>query len=891
VAISAELQSELGLEHPLIDALAAFPGPGRKVLIIDALDAARGGPAEAVFASLIEEARARLEDWTIVASIRTFDLRNGRRYRNAMAGSPPDGTYAETGLANVRHFLVPRLTAADLTRLSSASAALAELFDVAPSAFTALLQNIFNLSLAAQLLSDGATSASFAGIRSQSGLIDAYEDDRLGSTPLQQAASATVGEMASRGRLAVRKVLVHNAALDDMIQSGVLVQADDLVSFAHHLLFDHIAGRFFLEWDDPDRLIAQISGGSSKALMLAPALRFAIERVWRNDQPDRSASWDQVRSIFAASDVDPVVGNVALRTAVENVQSVYDLGALIGQIGADPKRAGLAILLSRMARFVGLEIERSGGVTRDHAVAWASLAAAAIAPADRPLSDPARILLHHLFEKGDLTDPILLDVFGSAARALLEFAWAADPPMGATATNAIRFVGKSFASDPRASRELLDRILREPRFSAHADKEATWLSEQIVPIARSDPEFAEDIYRVLFTQTISDDEVSWFGGAPSRIMPLSSNRRQDYAHCRWSLGCAMSEFLSISVPHATKALIDATLGKRLSDGFGPGEMVPVDIPDGPSFTLAERDYGADAWDEPDEDRQVQPDDMLAQFVEFLRAASSEQFEQSIVASASGNSSGSVWSRLLGIGADRVADVGSLLWPYATHLEILRHADTMRDAVRLVVAAYSNIGQAERASFEAQALDFDRFDDDYERKQWRRVLGRILKLLSPDDLATEAMRAFRAELEEADQLEENEPIDRMSVSWGEHGGYYREMLEREGVDLDKGPEAGVLEASDRLHELVQQTPSTSTATALAALWADAMSLLGRIDEPGVSLHERVAQPAWGHVANAVDRIVDSASYSPGDDGLPTLAEMMAILDRLSASPYPKVKAAS
>lgn len=132
---------------------------------------------------------------------------------------------------------------------------------------------------------------------------------------------------------------------------------------------------------------------------------------------------------------------------------------------------------------------------------------------------------------------------------------------------------------------------------------------------------------------------------------------------------------------------------------------------------------------------------------------------------------------------------------------------------------------------------------------------------------------------------------MTVSWREHGGYYREMLEREGVDLDKGPEAIVLEASDRLHELVQQTPATSGATELATLWADAVSLLGRIDEPGVSLHERVAQPAWGHVANAVDRIVDSASYSPGNAGLPTLADMMAILDRLSASPYPKVKAAS
>lgn len=287
VAINAHLQSELGLAHPLFDVLAAYPGSGRKILFIDALDAARGGPAEAVFASVIEAVRTHLDDWNVIASIRTFDLRNGRRYRAAMIGMPPDMDFAEPGLANVRHFLVPRLGDADLARLSSTSVPLAALFGAAPSALHALLHNIFNLSLATQLLADGASASSFGAIRSQSGLIDAYEDERLATTPLQQAASATVNEMATRGRLAVRKVLVQHGALDDVIQAGVLAEAGDLVSFTHHVLFDHVAGRFYLEWDDSSRLIAQISGDASRALLLAPALRFAIERLWRSDQPGK----------------------------------------------------------------------------------------------------------------------------------------------------------------------------------------------------------------------------------------------------------------------------------------------------------------------------------------------------------------------------------------------------------------------------------------------------------------------------------------------------------------------------------------------------------------------------------------------------------------------------
>ena len=891
VGIASQLQSELSLDHPLIDVLAGYPGSGRKILMIDALDAARGGPAEAVFATLIEEARARLDDWIVVASIRTFDLRNGCRYRTAMAGAPPDPAYADKGLTAVRHFLVPRLAATDLDRLASASPTLAALFSAAPPALHALLHNIFNLSLAAQLLSDGARPDSFAGIRSQSGLIDAYEDERLATTALQQAAAATVGEMAGRGRLAVRKVVVQHGALDDVIQAGVLVEADDLVSFAHHVLFDHVAGRFYLEWDDdPARLITQVSGDSSKALLLAPALRFAIERLWRGDRPGRAASWAQLLAIFSADAIDPVVANVALRTAVENVETTADIEGLAALIAADPDAPGLATLLSRLSRFVSIEIETAGSVGADHARAWATLAAATIAPANRALSDATRILLHSLFDKADLGDASLLAIFGTAARRLLAFAWDSDPPMGMMATNAIRYVGRSFAADPAVSKIFLDRILREPHFSKYADKEATWLAEQIIPIARADPEFAAEIYAVLFTQAITDDGQSWFGGAPSRIMPLSSNRRQDYAHCRWTLGCAMAEFLTIAPAQATRALIAATLGKRMSDGFTLGEGVTVALPSAATFTLAERDYGIEAWDGPGEDRPSHDDDMLAHFVAYLRSATREQYAASVAAAATGLSSGSVWARLFGVGAERVADVGALLWPYAAHPEFLCHADTMRDAIRFVAAAYPSLDQPTREDFEAGVLAFDAFDDDYDRRHWQRVLGRLLKLIPEPLIATAAMRALRAELEASDALEDNDAERGFTITRRDHdhGAYYRKMLERDGVDLDKGPDGGVLEASDALDELVRHTSSDSEPPALATLWAETHKLLAALDMHGEALNERVSHPAWGHIANAADRVAEAPAYQPGEAGMPSLEDLMDLLDRLSSSPYPTVK---
>jgi hypothetical protein len=353
----------------------------------------------------------------------------------------------------------------------------------------------------------------------------------------------------------------------------------------------------------------------------------------------------------------------------------------------------------------------------------------------------------------------------------------------------------------------------------------------------------------------------------------------------------MAEFLTISADNATRALIDATLGKRLSDGFAPGERIPVEISGGSSFTLAERDYGSEAWDEQDDDRPVQDDDMLAHFVTFLRAATPEQYAESVAAAATGNSSGKVWSRLLGVGAERIPVLGAVLWPYATHPEFLRHSDTMRDSVRFVTEAYATRGKKVRELFERQALSFHVFEHDYDRRQWRQVLGRLLKLIPEALLATEEMRALWAELKAAHELEDNSPLSGPGASWGDHGAYYREMLEREGVDLKKGPEGATLEASDALHEQVGRTPTDSLSAALTALWADAVNLVALLDTHADALHERVSHAAWGHVANAVDRVAEAPAYAPSDAGMPSLQSLMNLLDRLSASPFPKVKEAT
>lgn len=886
VAITADLQAELGLAHPLSDALAAAPGVGPKLLIIDALDAARGGSAEGVFAHLIETMVAlKASGWTVVASIRTFDLKNGRRFRDAMQGSPPDLNFADTSLGAVRHFQVPRLTDTDLSHAGGSDVRLAGLLEAIPEKLRELLRNVFNLSLAAQLLADGANPDSIRTVSTQSDLIDAYEDHRLVSNPLRQAAAVAIAQMVRRRRLAVRKVAVLHDRVDDLIQFGVLAEADDLVNFSHHVLFDHVAGRFFLEWDDPAGLISQLGGDSSIALMLAPALRFAVERLWRRDQPGKLETWRLIADIYSTPDVDPVLANVALRTAIDAVTADPDVAGLVQLIASRAGQPEIATMLSRFARFVGLSVRASGSLSREEAIAWARVAEAAVVPGLRQLSDATHILLHLLFDRSDLSDPILSAVFGRAARMLLTLAWAANPPMQQTASSAIRFVGKSFAAEPTASRALLDRVLRDPHFSANADREATWLVEQIIPIAETNPDFAIEIARVLYSRDIDDDSISHLGGRPSRIMALSSNRKQDYQLSRYHLGRHIAQLLELAAFSGTRIVIEASLQGTDRD-MPIGELrEQVSVHSRPTFDLLGKHYGLDAWDQPGS-RPDPEEKALNQYALFLRSCSVEAFEQSVEAAASLYSSPEVWARLLGVGIERAADVADLLWPYAANTTILAHVDTVRDAARFLAAVYATRSIQERVAFETEALRSDLYVNEREQRWWRHALSRFLSLVDNGALATEAMRSFRAERADAEELTGNAPLRTSSTTWGSSRSVTRSLMASRGVNVDEGIDARMIDQSESLYDLVKCTPATSAPSELAALWDATQSTITMYDDHVAELHERVEQPVWGQISNAVERIASSEAYAAGSNALPPIDSFLALVRRLWASRFPE-----
>jgi len=885
------LKAAFDLEAPVLDVLQNWPGSRPGLLIVDALDASRGGPSETLFAKFIEDALRILgERWSVLASIRTFDLRNGRRFREAMVGTPPSSTFAEPGLDNVRHFRIPRLADEELGGLTQRSAHLGELLVHAPASLRDLLKNVFNLSIASELIAGGTTAASIGTIATQSELLEEYEDQRLSSIRLQTAVADSVKAMIDRRRLTVRKVDIRHEALEDVLRTGVLVPSGDRVQFAHHVLFDHAAGRFYLDWTDSDRLRTQVTEDPAIGLLLGPSLKFALERVWRDDSQGRPNTWAFTIAISSAHGIDPVVASVALRTVAERVESPTDVRGLCDLLRDTSKAEVTGPALTRLSRFVSMSLADRGASTASILLSWAEVATEAAMVGHRLYVDAVRFLLFTLSERADFSDRTLALKFGQAARQLLTLAWQFEPELSNLASNAIRMVTKSFDTDVAASRGLLSRILQEPRFTEHAHEEAPWLADGVSTIIRADADFAVEIYDVLFGRVAPAEGDSWMGGNVSRIMPLRSNKRQDYDHARWHLQKALPAFLTTQPQSGTIAANRAALGLSGDRRSRVREMEPREIAIGTDHVLrvVEDGLSLQQWRNSSERSSGQPgSEVLGSYVQFLLECSAADFVVSVRAVMAETSAASMWARIFGIAAERPGVADDLLWPIATSEGMLELIDVVRDAITFIAATFPRRSASERASFEATLLASVGSTDEDERRVWQSRAARFLSVVTEESIAGSALHELRAQLDQQSLLNGNRPHMTMEFSWGAADNVTDSLLKGDGANLDDGPDAELRLAVRPLDSMMRSAEGVKTPEAISDLWTLTVAVISTIDRlTGPAPHERVLHASWGSVSNAVEKIVRSEHYSDSLPGHPSQAALVEVLDRMAHSPFPE-----
>jgi hypothetical protein len=355
------LREGIGLAHPIREVLANWPGLEPAFLLIDGLDASRDNDSEPAFRALIEETIGLPgERWKVLASIRTFDLQHGDKFRALFVGSPPYAEFATKDFKKVRHIHVTEWSGEELDDLLARAPRLASSLAACTESLRALALVPFNTQLLAELITDGIEPEALNTLSTQVDLLDIYWTKRVYNHG--QAAFGCLRrilkEMVEKRSLQVSSASAdpcEPAAFDRLLKNGVLVQPGGIryLAFRHNILFDYAASQLYLDPAQGDQLKGFFERGQGLGLLLAPALGYALQELWSSDA-GRSAFWITAFQLVSDKSVDPIARSVAARSCCELPRTEQDITGLIEAVLATP---GTAIALHHIVGSLAIHFE------------------------------------------------------------------------------------------------------------------------------------------------------------------------------------------------------------------------------------------------------------------------------------------------------------------------------------------------------------------------------------------------------------------------------------------------------------------------------------------------------------------------------------------------------
>jgi len=772
----AALREEIGLSHDLLEVLENWHGSQPAFLVIDALDAAKSDKARRTLLDLILQTAEAASRWRIVASIRKFDLRYNQNIRHHFSGKPPT-EFHDRDFSGVRHVNIPGLQDEELYQIEAQSEELAHLVKIAAQPLRDMLRVPFNLRLMGELLGGGIAAEELTSIRTQIELLDRYWLQRVIRSDGQGDARERVlrhatGEMVqSRTLRANRDRVVCDTGtspiLEDILSSNILSEWPPsptakpdryVLAFAHHVLFDYAVARLLLRGDRKG-WVEQLALEPELLLAIRPSLVLHFQHTWFSDET-RSPFWDLVSYVIRAPAVREIGKLVGPGVAAELATCLGDVRPLLSAVQS-PDTTVRDAADQALRHVVGTVLSAPADLARplvgDGAGPWCELLEQMTERMRPPIAYTARMLLCAICEHPQTLTPGQRRSAGLAARRLLEFARDQTPRDSWLVIHALQAVCRTFESAPDESAALIRRCLQPAHLAEHGFEEMHWLAQEVEQLVYVNPTLVEDIYQAAFTHQELREDRTPFG--TSRILSMTSTRRQDYEMGLWKLAQVYPIFLSRAPARATRALIVAMDAYVAREPLPVSEKIRVEVFDFGGRSASIRiDYSC-IWHQGVASCHDNPVRMLHAFENHLtqlahdagRATELREIVDTLIAH---NRLAVVWGHLLASGTQAPDTLGLEIRPLAWAIPVLICPDTTAAASDFLGAVFHRLDPQDRRRVEQAILSIPQSTARTSTSEKERLRNRLLGSLEPGALVSEEARQLRDEL----RLVDNVPVD-------------------------------------------------------------------------------------------------------------------------------------
>lgn len=870
-----------GFDHALDEILAQWPNGSRGVLITDALDAVRDADKQRLLRGLLRSVQTGQSGWTVLASVREYDLKHGRELREAFPGEGvPDHSLSD--FSGIAHFHLKNLNEAQLDDLARHREEIRPFVENARASAKSggFHRSPFYLRLAADLLSHDVSPARLADLTSPAVLLRRFWEVRVSG-----GAGAENRELALRlvcQRMLELRSMVLSAkelnlqaaelnALRELRSRGILqtpalrfgaVVGEENIQFTHHLLHDYAIARAVIP-ATRTRFCEFVKRDPLLAVFYRQSFLFALEELWDID-PSRTEFWQSALQLEGESQLHGITRILAPLLAARRVETPADLQPLVTpiELSADrdsPDHRALRHLAS------GLQ---DAGEKMIHAgiPGWYYLAQrlAERVAADVSVEQALVQIFHRLLQVGVSKVPVQRQQLNLAGRLLLkhhitkpvEKAW-----VGAGMVS-IEAVCRTFDAAPLESEASLLELLTPERVAKFPHNDFHELADELKHLGAGGRTIIVRLFEAAFG--VEPEPGAWVERG-SAIMGMRFQTSDEWNMVHYMLAGfyegAANEDAGLLAELACIAWNAAVRRRAGSRGREQIRLATLQFR-GMQCQLLE-DY-SHIWGREFEHEENR---ILSRFETLLKswaeAGDAKKLEAALDGFLRRNRASLLWNIFLETAAAHPDPLGLWLEPVLAEPVFLSHPDYVYAGTALLGALHrlGDVARRERLERLVEELPskiarYPEEDDESIQRRRAYAQNRLLKALDEANIVSPALRRLRAERAEADALVENERARGARVT--SHTLSPEEIVEQAGVDLQKPANREMFQMREALKPLLARENQKTDQTALDANWHVIIEC-----EELIAKHEKqfpkMAEDLWGHLVGACENVIRHAEW--------------------------------
>jgi len=869
------------LEHSLDEVLAQWPGSQPGVLITDALDAVRDPDTQKKVRDLLRDVMQGESGWTVVASVREFDLQYGRELREMFPGSGAAG-FASEKFPDVAHFHVPRLSDSQLAAVASGHPGLEPFIQAAFRKEVEVHRSPFYLRLAVELLNSGTPPHLLADWTSPAMLLRKFWEHRVTRAAKPQEVAGALGmicrEMVRQRTTAISMAGVsigipERQGIDELRHNGVLqapagahgtLVGEDVLCFTHHLLHDYAISAVLIP-KVPDRFVDLVTEDLTFPVFYRPSFLFALEELWDLDV-SRQRFWHCSLALEEKAGLYGFTRILGPLVAAKRAQCLADLEPVLQAVGASNPSAANAGHKALLHLISGLQDADSAAV-RSGAIGWLGFAEGLSRPigthpsVEWPLAQLVERLRtldaeHKLPERHRL---------GTAGRAILNYhvQQPVSPGRRFPAKVAIEAICQTFAEAVPENKESLGSLLTDERIEKWPHNDLFDLAHSLRHLGTAGDDLILRLFEVAFGRQPEPDEWEESGSA---IMSMRFQTRDSWNAIRHALAAyyqqRKGENPGLMVDAVCIAWTEVVGQRRATSDFVPLGTTPFR---GRTVQLVE-DY-SHIWGR---SHEADANRILSHFEQLLRTwADNDQAKLGAALDhfAARQAPSLLWQVILETGAEFPHSLGQQLRSLLETPLFLCHPDYVHGGARLLAALHRIGDAAERERLEELILtlpDKMRIRDDATPEQRRRwtdhAQDRLLTLLEASNITTIALRQLMAEREAATALPAPPPQQGIRVT--SRNISEEEIAAGKGIDLKDTQNQEMFQLKQALGRLARGGNQGVSPEEIERHWSKILQANQMVEQYRSSRPE-MAQDLWGYLVGACAHIPADCSWESTD----------------------------